>query len=134
MTIGIRKLTSSWSRVGVTCFCCKLGSSEMILISKKSFCSWEIALFFDSICSFRIITVTRVIAETVWPHKKSDSGLNLLHAECLNSYRQNWLIANDLQTDDALRGLLHSGDKLNFVNLCRAQQYYSCLQFGPMFW
>lgn len=64
---------------------------------------------------------------------KSDSGLNFLHAECLNSYRQNWLIANDLQTDDALRGFLHSGDKLNFVNLCRAQQYYSCLQFGPMF-
>jgi len=62
---------------------------------------------------------------------QTQSGLNLLYAECLSAWRQQWLICRDLPTEKHLASLV--GSKRDFVNLCRAQHYYSCLQFGPMF-
>ena len=72
---------------------------------------------------------------------KNDSGLNLLFAECYSCFTQEWLIAKDAHSEGQMAKLLEChlanrdfDSKREFVNICRGQKYFSCLQFGPMFW
>lgn len=64
---------------------------------------------------------------------QSTSGMNLLFAEASSMFKRGWILGRNAKEHTLLAHFIQE-DVESFLGLVRAQQYFSCFQFGPMYW